>query len=1026
MRDALLLLFLIIILFTIFVSVENTVKSEGFSDLEKNHSDYVTSKHKRFGNIGISLLAAKHDGALGGSADNILKTYGENASYPLNEARNGLWEKIAKCEAVKKADCSAFDDPEFLKDCGVCLDIGENSDKEKTTGGLLLLPDDKKIIRSQTRANFLPDYKPTVGMCPAKKMVSTKAECLKLQKQLLCEKNASYDIPGCSSCFSTTEYSIIDEKDSPGVITGSGKISVIGLGILKVEEQGFSAKSGIVLNQSRPYVINLRVKEAGRVKFSLSPPGDSDPDNPTPPYMAGMLSGETATGTFTHDIRTIVLVDEVTGRKPRSAGKDTLDNTPITRMAPGFGKDTAVIVVIIPFSFIEQAMEESTRCKDAPFITKQASAEFLQSDPCYKKGSGPGKYNLECLQGAWISNGCTESGKGYPKDDPAATKLMTNKDGSFLTINDISDTIYNSALISSTGVDKAGVKRPMKEQSEASVFCTGNEITSPCDTANKGSGPLTPDCIIYLWNNQGSKKLWTGKPDPIGPTYYASESVSEFNDADTTRGCQVTGLLSPVDARGNRNKDVIKYWQKEGGVNAVKKKMADLHRAANAQMVADDQLAPFFKQCYGDIQFAPRPATVFSIPNNMLPPVYKIKRGQILVNSLKMTQDYKLQFAITPISIQSNWANIIHFTSNDSDGSVLGSRSPAIWFWPGSLKLHIRIGAANVDFNWGIDVDGCQLGKESTFSLECRGTSIKITLDDKVTSGTHPTWRYSGNVKVYGSNPWYPEASADIKNVGLQLFGDSINPVSENPWINALKEPSIWKQMDGGLTNISIGLTGIIFGVNSGDNIYRRDNIHSGWRQLPGALVQIAAQDTNTVIGANRGTYIYRGDGNGGWVNIPGGAYWTTATPAGDTWVVGTNTTSNGRFGFWRKDASNSPNWNSVAGAAKVISAGTGEIWCVQENGDVFRWNGSGWDKKPLPDGQPLMNIAVSLNGKRIVAVAIDKTKIASPHGGRLYAWSSSQWIPITGYLKQVAICDTMIVGVQNNSSIWYAQLPPG
>ena len=149
MRDALLLLFLIIILVTMFVSFKKAAKSDGFSDLDEKHSDYVTSKLKRFGNIGISLLATKHDGALGGSADNLLKTYGERGSYPLNEARNGLWEKIAKCEAVKKTDCSAFDDPEFTKDCGICLDVGENSDKEKTTGGLLLLPDDKKILEAK-------------------------------------------------------------------------------------------------------------------------------------------------------------------------------------------------------------------------------------------------------------------------------------------------------------------------------------------------------------------------------------------------------------------------------------------------------------------------------------------------------------------------------------------------------------------------------------------------------------------------------------------------------------------------------------------------------------------------------------------------------------------------------------------------------------------------------------------------------------------------------------------------------------
>lgn len=811
MRDALLLLFLIIILVTMFVSFKKAAKSDGFSDLDEKHSDYVTSKLKRFGNIGISLLATKHDGALGGSADNLLKTYGERGSYPLNEARNGLWEKIAKCEAVKKADCSAFDDPEFTKDCGICLDVGENSDKEKTTGGLLLLPDDKKNTRSQTKLNFLPDYKPTVGMCPAKKMVSTKAECLKLQKQILCEKSASYDIPGCSSCYSSTEYSIIDEKESPGVITGSGKISVIGTGILKVEEQGFSAKSGIVLNQSRPYVINLRVKEAGRVKFSLAPPSDSDPDNPTPPYMSGMLTGETATGTFAHDLRTIVLVDEVTGRKPRTAGKETLDNTPITRMAPGFGKDTAVIVVIIPFSFIEQTMEESTRCKDAPFITKQASAEFLQSDPCYKKGSGPGKYNLECLQGAWMSNGCTESGKGYPKDDAAARKLMTSEDGSFLTINDISDTVYNSALISSTGVDKKGVKRPMKEQSEASVFCTGNEITSPCDTANKGSGPLTPDCIIYLWNNQGSKKLWTGKPDPIGPTYHASESVSEFSDGPTARGCQVTGLLSPVDEKGNRKKDVIKYWQKEGGVNAVKKKMADLHRAANAQMVADDQLAPYFKQCYGDIQFAARPATAIpaapvpvvipaaakpipivskpsilnpppTCPTNLLPSTYKVTANTVIASSLVMTQDYRLEFDITPASMgqAGSWRNIIHFTSDNSDAASFGSRTPGIWFVPGTMDLHVRVGDST-DLNagfWG--VPGCAVGKKSNVVLHCKGSSVTLTIDTKSHSFTQPTFRYSGNVKVYGSDPWYPPADATVSNLCLTLSGNSNLPPADS------------------------------------------------------------------------------------------------------------------------------------------------------------------------------------------------------------------------------------------------------
>lgn len=807
MRDALLLLFSIIILVTLFVFLEYAKSSEGFSDLKKKHSNYVTRQLKQYNSLGISLLAAKKEGALGTSADNLLNTFGQQPaiSYPLNEGKGGLWAKIDKCELVKKADCSAFDDPEFSKHCGLCLDIGENSEKEKTTGGLLLLGDDKKFAREKTQSNFLPDYKPTIGICPAKKMVSTKSECLKLQRQLLCEKNASYDIPGCSSCYSSTEYSIIDEKTSPGVITGSGQISVVGIGMLKVEEQGFSSKDGIVLDPSKPYVINLRVKEAGRVKFSLSPPRNSDPENPTTPYISGVLSGETSTGTFTHDIRQIVLVDEITGRKPRSSGKDTINDTSVTRMLPSFGKTTAVIVVILPFSFVEQTMEEGSKCKDAPFITKQASAEFLQSDPCYKKGSGPGKYNLECLQGTWTSNGCTESGKGYPKDDAAARKLMTSSSGSFLTINDISDYIYNQALISSTGIDKKGVKRQTKEQSEASVFCTGNEITSPCDTANKGSGPLSPDCIIYLWNNQGSKKLWTGKSDPIGPTYYNSESVSEFSDGSIVRGCQATGTLSPIDEKGNRKKDIIQFWQKQGGVDAVKKKMADLHRAANAQMVADDQLAPYFKQCYGDIPFAARPPTIPTVavqrvvvksapvplvskptilnppptcPTKLLPSSYKVTANTVIVPTLAMTQDYKLEFDITPTSMgqAGSWRNIIHFTSDNSDAASFGSRTPGIWFVPGTMDLHVRLGDSK-DLNWGFwGVPGCAVGKKSNVVLQCKGTSVTLTIDTKSHSLTQPTFRYNGNVKVYGSDPWYPPADATITNMCLTLSGNSYSP----------------------------------------------------------------------------------------------------------------------------------------------------------------------------------------------------------------------------------------------------------
>lgn len=785
-EDVALFLFLLVIVSLIFLFYLTSLeKTEGFDA----HSDYQDRQNKQFNGIGISLGIKKNTGLFGATANNLLNTFQFKDNTPLNDKRDGLWESIDKCESVKTMDCSAFDDPEFEKVCGICLDIGKNSDNVPATGGLVLLSADKKLARESVSSNYLPGYTPTVGFCPAGKMVSTKAECLKLQRQLLCQKNSSYDLEACSQCYSDTSYSIVDPKTSPGVITGSGQILVVGKGTLTVEEQGFPTKSKIKLHATKPYKINIKGKESTRIKFTLEAIEVSDNEDPDIPYISGVLNGTTGTGIFTTDLRRIVLVDEATGRKPRSDGKDTIDGISVTKMAPGFEKSRAVIVVIIPFTFVETTMEESSKCKDGPFITKQASAEFLESDPCYKNGAGPGKFSLECLQGIWTDNGCNESGKGYPKDTVAAAALMTSKDGSFLALNDIADLIYNTALITSTGVDETGATQPMKQWSTASVFCTGREITSPCDTPGKERGPLSPECIIHLWNNQSSKKTWQGKDDPIGPTYYSSNATSLFKEGMVERSCQATGTLSPITPDGKHNKSVIRYWQKQGGLNNVKRVMADLHRAANAQVVADDQLAPYFKQCYGDVPFAQRPPTVFKIPNNKLPNTYKITRNTVLVQSLTMTQDYKLQFVITPRQIyrgglSGNWANIIHFTANDTDCCSFGSRSPSIWFWPGELRLHVRIGAEN-EGNWGIDIPGCELNKESTFSLECKGTSVIVTLDGKVFSLTHPNSRYSGNVKVYGSNPWYDSAIADIKDVGLQLFGNSTTP--DNRIVNKIE-----------------------------------------------------------------------------------------------------------------------------------------------------------------------------------------------------------------------------------------------
>lgn len=604
MRVALLLLFLVILIFVVFLNLQ--FRRDGF---QNSHLDFVTRQQKQYGNVGISLLTAKNDGALGISANKYLNTFGEPGNHPLKDKRDGLWAIIDTCEAIKTVDCSAFDDPAFNLNCGICLDIGKNSERVPTTGGLVLLDKDKQLQHARKHSNFLPEYVPTIGFCPAGKLVSTKKECIRLQKELLCQKNSSFDIPGCSLCYTTGQYTVVDPIDTPGVISEHGTIYLSGVGVLNFQEDGFDAVVGIDLSSS-PYSIPVRTPGTSRIKLSVAPPLDSNVNNPTIPYVQGYITGITLGGEYSSDLSKLIMTDEISGRKPRSMGSVSMNSTNVIKMAPAFGQTRMVLTVIVPFSFVDVTTREATMCKNGPFITDITGANFLESDPCFKRGSGPGRYSLECLQSVWISNGCTQSGKSYPSDNSTAIDLMTSSDGSLRTINDIANYIYTNALITSTGVDKTGNKQSIREWSAASVFCTGNEITSPCDGPSKDTGPLSPECIVYLWNNQGSSKLWNGNNNPIGPTYDYANAYSLFSKGMVLRGCQASGYMSPVDTNGNNKTPVIQYWQNQGGVNSVKQMMRNLHAAANAQAASDDTRAPYFKNCYGNIDYAPRPPPI--------------------------------------------------------------------------------------------------------------------------------------------------------------------------------------------------------------------------------------------------------------------------------------------------------------------------------------------------------------------------------------------------------------------------------
>lgn len=772
MQEALLLVFVIMILLISLVYI--STKKEGFdtSEVTAAHSSFIADRLNQYGNVGISLLTAGRVGALGESATAKTTTIGTNIQHPLNTKPTGLFSIIKTCEAITTMDCSAFDDPNFSLNCGVCLDVGKNSDdKPIPGGGLVLLEDDKISAKQNQVSDFMPNYVPTIGFCPANKLVSTKEECVKLQRRLLCQKNQSFDLPGCSQCFSNGSYSIIDPKESPGVVVGRGTLGVVGVGVLTIQEQGFPPITGITLSKTSAYTHDLRVEEGGTVRLIVNP----DSGNRSPVYIAGYIYGSTFSGEFDMDIMILTLTDNVTGRKPRSAGSTKIENTPVTKMAPGFGQTTMSLLTTIPFTFVDTAMQESYLCQNGPYITKPSSVAVLESDPCYAKGAAPGKYSLECLQNIWMSNGCTESGKYYPSNASTASLLMSKPNGSFRTLNDIADFIYNQALITSTGIDENGVSQKLRDWSSASVFCTGVAITSPCMGPATKTGPLPTECLSYLWNNLGAN-------NSDGPTYTIAGGTSLDGTTTNPQFCQSSGTLSPIDANGKVNEPAIKWWQTKGGVDSVKKIMSGLYAAANAPGSTDEERAPYFTQCYGPLRLAnrpplppPPPPKVYTCPESTTKIVstrVKLTKGNIIIPKFTIGADYTFSMFITPRGPVNEWSSLLHMTTGQDSGPF-GSRVIAIFLYPGSItKLAIHIDhstqpgwAARVNDQLGLTVP-FTVGTTSQLVIKCSGSNITITVDGTICGTfTHDGMRYRGNVTVYASNPWYPPSNCFIETI---------------------------------------------------------------------------------------------------------------------------------------------------------------------------------------------------------------------------------------------------------------------
>merc|ERR1711939_843078 len=129
--------------------------------------------------------------------------------------------------------------------------------------------------------------------------------------------------------------------------------------------------------------------------------------------------------------------------------------------------------------------------------------------------------------------------------------------------------------------------------------------------------------------------------------------------------------------------------------------------------------------------------------------------------------DFTLGMTVRPIGIEGGWGNIIHVSATGGNCCGYGDRIPAVWFYPGNLRLHIRDGSSANGNNGCDPADQLTQDEDTTVRLEIRGFSIQVFYNDELKCEAA---RVDGrsvheNARIWMADPWHAPARAVVDDV---------------------------------------------------------------------------------------------------------------------------------------------------------------------------------------------------------------------------------------------------------------------
>jgi hypothetical protein len=541
------------------------------------------------------------------------------SNFNLPSSSPGTFQAVQTCEA-QSATCSAFDDPTFAANCGISFDTkAETASGKVKMGGLFISAEDRQqqmaratSVLETSSAPYDPYkvYQPTLGKSKPGTFALNKDQCVVVKEKVDCTTKQTFGSPNCSQCYTSQTFSRVDPTTGRLpfniLFVGNGAITVA-----PTNSNGTSfSLNSMNLDKLTPVTMAVPGNSEG-VGFNIS---ITTSDNSIP-WIAGYVSGQTPRGEFKVDLMTLIGKDNTTNKRPKINGVATINGFKSMVMIPGGGGTQISLSGMIPFTFLSVYDGDALNCDNGPVITQSASATFLESDPCFAKSNKPGSYSLDCLQSRWLELGGTQQGTGYPANKTAADAIQIDGNGTGLDIDTIVNSLAPKMASALSGVSASGAPLSIGDWNSLSMWATGTPITSPCDGPNKDNGPLSQECLSYLYLNQGALSH-------IGATYtlLPSQVASMTGVNSGITYCQPGAPLDPSTPEG------LKTAQGLGGINAVKAYYDGVNRMANDNTQKNTARSDAIKQCYGvsldpSVTSAkPGPAQVFMIgPSYMYP-----------------------------------------------------------------------------------------------------------------------------------------------------------------------------------------------------------------------------------------------------------------------------------------------------------------------------------------------------------------------------------------------------------------------